>query len=111
MAAGQRFLADHYDTFRRKIEPSERTLCGHIDFSPRGMAAWQAPYAPAGAVQNKVTDAAGARKDVAASPRWAMPAASISRPPSICAKHPEFAWYQPILRDMPSRAWTWFGAR
>ena len=46
----------------KKVEPSERTLCGHIDLSPRGMADWLEPYAPAGAVQNKVTDAALAEK-------------------------------------------------
>ena len=62
VAAGQRFLADHYDSFEGKVDPDERTLCGHIDLSPRGMGAWQAAYAPAGAVQNKVTDAAGAEK-------------------------------------------------
>ena len=62
VAAGQRFLADHFDTFEGKVDASERSLCGHIEISPRGMGTWQAPYAPAGAVQNKVTDAAGAEK-------------------------------------------------
>ena len=58
VAAGQRFLADHFDTFENKVDPDERTLCGHIDLSPRGDLPWLAPYAPAGAVQNKVADAA-----------------------------------------------------
>jgi hypothetical protein len=44
----QRFLADHFDSFEGKIDPSERTLCGHVDLSPRGMPTWQAPYAPGG---------------------------------------------------------------
>ena len=58
VAAGERFLADHYDTYDKKTEPDERTLCGHVDLSPRGMQPWQPPYGIAGAVQNKVTDAA-----------------------------------------------------
>ena len=82
VAAGEKFLGDHFDTFENKVAPSERTLCGHVDLSPRGMPTWQAPYAPAGAVQNKVTDAAGPRR--CRSPRrWATPAGCTSRPPSI----------------------------
>lgn len=27
-----------YDTFSCQLAPSERTLCGHIDLSPRGSA-------------------------------------------------------------------------
>ena len=47
-AAAQKFLGDHFDTFEGKMDPDERTLCGHIDLSPRGMGTWQPPYAPAG---------------------------------------------------------------
>jgi hypothetical protein len=110
VAAGQKFLADHYDTFDGKSEPSERTLCGHIESSPRGMGTWQAPYAPAGAVQNKITDAAGAEK-------MSMTAAlghscGISyRAQEHLAKHPEFAWMREILRDMPARGWAKFTAK
>jgi hypothetical protein len=53
VAAGQKFLADHYDSFEGKMDASERSLDGHIELSPRGMGSWQSPYSPAGAVQNK----------------------------------------------------------
>src|ERR1700689_2163897 len=36
VAAAERFLADHFDTYERKEDPDERTLDGHIDLSPRG---------------------------------------------------------------------------
>jgi len=49
VAAGQKFLADHYDFFEKKIDPDERTLCGHIDLSPRGVSSWWGPYGLAGA--------------------------------------------------------------
>jgi hypothetical protein len=62
LPAAQRFLGDHYDSFTKQTDYNERTLCGHIETSPRGMGTWQPPYAPAGAVQNKVADAAGAEK-------------------------------------------------
>ena len=45
VAAGQKFLADHVDSTDGKVAPSERTLCGHVDLSPRGMPTWQGPYA------------------------------------------------------------------
>src|SRR5207248_8053590 len=51
VAAGQRFLADHYDTFAKKEDADERSLCGHIDRSPRGSEPWQPAYGIAGAVQ------------------------------------------------------------
>ena len=33
---GERFLADHFDTYQGKISPGERTLCGHVELSTRG---------------------------------------------------------------------------
>ena len=110
LAAGERFLADHLDTFTGKEEPSERTLCGHIDLSPRGMPTWQAPFAPVGAVQNKVTDAANAEHMTFfaalghACGRDFYAASHLDR-------RPEYAWYRPILHDLIARPWTEFSAR
>jgi len=61
--AGKKFLGDHYDAFEGKADaPSERTLCGHIELSPRGMKPWMEANAPTGAVQAKITDATMALK-------------------------------------------------
>jgi Phospholipase B len=109
-AAGQKFLADHYDSFEGKIDPSERTLCGHVDLSPRGMGTWQEPYAPAGAVQNKVTDAAGAEK-MSLTAALGHACGLHYKAAEHLAKHPEFAWYQPILHDMNARGWARFTAK
>ena len=43
VGAAQRFLADHFDTYENKVDPDERTLCGHIDKSPRGDLPWAGP--------------------------------------------------------------------
>jgi hypothetical protein len=110
VAAGERFLSDHFDSFEGKVDASERTLCGHIEISPRGMGTWQAPYAPAGAVQNKITDGAGAEK-------MSMMAAlghacGISyKAQEHLSKHPEFAWMHDILHDMAARGWARFTAK
>ena len=110
VAAGQRFLADHFDSFTGKTEPGERTLCGHIDLSPRGMGEWQGPYAPAGAVQNKVTDAAGAEK-MSLTAALGHACGLHYRAADHLAKHPEYAWYKPILHDMDARGWAKFKAK
>ncbi len=43
VALGQKFLGDHYDTFSKKEEPNERTLCGHIELSSRGLQTLATP--------------------------------------------------------------------
>ena len=107
VAAGQRFLADHYDSFAKTEEPGERTLCGHIDLSKRGSQPWQPPYGVAGAVQNKVTDSelAGQMSFTAAAGH----ACGLDFHAAQHLKaHPEFAWQKELLHDMPSGAWTTF---
>jgi hypothetical protein len=109
VAAAQAFLADHYDTYQKKVEPNERTLCGHNDLSPRGMPGWQAPYAPAGAIQNKAADAAmAARMAFSAAAGHACGLDFLAAP--HLAAHPEFAWQKPFLKDMKSQPWTVFEA-
>ena len=110
IAAGERFLADHFDTYEGKNEASERTLCGHIENSPRGMGSWQAPWSPAGAVQNKITDGAGAEKMTMFAALGHACGVSFKASDEF-AKHPEFAWMRDILRDMPARGWTKFGVK
>src|SRR6185369_16703333 len=110
VAAGQRFLADHVDTFDGRTQASERTLCGHIEASPRGMGTWQAAYAPAGAVQNKITDAAGAEKMTFQAALGHACGVSYKASEHL-AKHKEFAWMRDILRDMPARGWAKFSAK
>lgn len=109
VALGQKFLADHFDTFENKEEPSERTLCGHIEDSKRGSKPWQPAYGTAGAVQSKVTDATMA----AAMSLTAALGHSCGRDfkaAAHLAAHPEFEWQRPALRDMDSRPWTTFQA-
>ena len=107
VAAAQRFLADHYDTLEKKEEADERTLCGHVDLSPRGLPPWELPYGPAGAVQNKVADAALAgRMSFTAA---AGHACGINfKASEHLRKHAEFSWEKPLLRDMDAYPWTTF---
>ncbi len=105
--AAKRFLADHYDTFAKKEDPNERTLCGHIDLSPRGVEGWQSPFGVAGAVQSKVIDQAMSERMSFTAAAGHACGIDFNAAQHLAA-HPEFAWQKELLRDMPSRPWTVF---
>jgi hypothetical protein len=110
VALGQRFLGDHFDTFEGKVDADERTLCGHIELSPRGSKPWQPEYGPAGAVQAKVASAAMAeRMELTAS--MGHSCGIHFKAAQHLVKHPEFAWQKPVLRDLDSHGWTTFRAK
>jgi len=101
----QKFLGDHYDTFEKRDAASERTLCGHVDLSTRGLGEWQPAYGAAGAVQNKVADATMAERMTFFA--HAGHACGLDfKAAKHLKQHPEFAWEKPLLRDMPSLPWT-----
>ena len=110
VAMAQAFLADHVDSFSGKTEASERTLCGHVEDSPRGMGAWQPPYGIAGAVQNKATDATMAAKlSFTAAVGHACGKDFLAA--KHLAAHPELSWQKPALRDMKAFPWTTIAAQ
>ena len=107
--AAHRFLSDHYDTFDKREEPDERTLCGHIELSSRGSKPWQPKYGPCGTVQNKAADATmlAAMSFTAAMGH----ACGISfHAAEHLNEHPQFEWEKPILRDLNAYPWTTFTA-
>ncbi|HXE31025.1 MAG TPA: C45 family peptidase [Terriglobales bacterium] len=105
VAAAQKFEADHYDAFLHRTQPSERTLCGHEDLSPRG----HTPYIDSGAVQNKAMDstmAANLSFTAASGHACGMNFDSAA----WLKAHPEFGWQKPVLRDLDAFPWTTFTA-
>ena len=57
VALGQKFLADHWDTYESKEDRNFRGLCGHGDQSPTPEPAWGEPaYDPMGAVTAQAAD-------------------------------------------------------
>jgi hypothetical protein len=107
VAAGQKFLSDHYDTFAKKEDPNERTLCGHIDLSPRGSKPWQSEFGPAGAVQAKVSDAAMAER-LSLSAAMGHSCGIDFKAAEHLRRHPQFQWQKQYLRDMKSHPWMVF---
>ena len=107
LALAQAFLADHYDTCDKKTSANERTLCGHIDLSPRGSRPWQPPYGPAGAVQNKAADASMLEKMSFTASAGHCCGMDFKAAEHV-RQHPEFSWQEPELRDMDAYPWTPF---
>ena len=106
----ENFMADHYDSYRKKVEPDERSLCGHGELSPRGEAVWEwEPYYPGGAVQGKVMDATMA-KAMSFYAHMGHPCGMDFLAAPFLKAHPEFAWEAPLLRDMKAGPWTLFKA-
>ncbi len=108
--AGKVLEADKFDVIVRADGPDERTLCGTVDVSARGIPEWNwPPYFPGGTVQAKVADATMAQ----AMQMWAAmghPCAPDFKADPFLAQHPEFAWSRGLLRDMPTQPWTMFSA-
>jgi Phospholipase B len=108
--AGKRFEADKYDIIERRDGPTERSLCGAVDDSPRGIPEWDwGPFYPGGTVQAKVADASmiGKMQLWAAAGR---PCTGGFQAGAYLAKHPEQSWAKGLLRDMPSDPWAVFSA-
>src|SRR5271165_5200396 len=103
-------LGDHFDSFQNKEEADERTLCGHVDTSSRGVPQWNyTPYYPGGAVQGKAADSNMA-KDMRLVARMGHPCGQDFLVKPFLAEHPEYAWQEPYLRDMKAGDWTIFRA-
>jgi hypothetical protein len=104
----EKMLGDHVDSYHRRPETNERTLCGHVDSSPRGVDIWGwAPFFPGGAVQAKATDS-NMTKEMKMMARVGHPCGDDFLAKPFLAAHPEYAWQAPYLRDMKAGPWTEF---
>lgn len=104
----EKMLADHIDSYPQRPETNERTLCGHVDSSPRGIAIWGwGPYFPGGAVQGKATDS-DMTKEMQLVARAGHPCGADFLAKPFLLSHPEYAWQAPYLHDMKAGPWTEF---
>jgi hypothetical protein len=105
VSAGHRFLADHYDPYSKQLDPGERTLCGHVDLSRRGLKPWSPPFGPFGAVQNKVADSAMA-KNMSFTAHFGHACGLKFKADDYFRKHTDFMWQKGTLKDIPAPGWT-----
>lgn len=108
---GKLFEADHVDMASGKTADNGNVLCGHVDEDPKGTPelSW-GPFAPAGSVQGKVTSTALVKE----MKMWAHMGHPCGRnfiAKEFLAKHPEYQWQAPYLKDLLSHPWTLFEAK
>jgi len=103
--AGKRFETDHYDVITKEFDPNERTLCGHVDKSSRGLPGWVGPFAAAGTAEAKVADSAMAEK-LSFAAGAGHPCGVPFDAKKHLKEHPEQAWQAGALEDIKANAWT-----
>lgn len=108
VAMAEEFLADHEDSYAGKNSPNERSLCGHVDMSERGVPEWDwTPYYPGGAVTGKVTDSEMA-EHLSLIARAGHPCGEDFLAKPFLKTHPEYEYLRPVLRDMKAGPWVTF---
>ncbi len=102
------FETDKYDVIDKRDGPTERSLCGAVETSARGIPEWDwGKFFPGGTVQAKVIDSAMADRLTF----WASTGHQCA-PDFIAADfvklHPEYGWANGLLHDLKSQPWTQF---
>ncbi len=106
---GKAFETDDFDVVENVHEANDRTLCGRVEITSRGVPEWDwAPYFPGGTVQSKVVDG----KMTQAMEFWAQVGhhGSDFLAEPFVKQHPQYGWMLGLLRDMKSEPWTRFKA-
>jgi hypothetical protein len=107
---GEKFLADHWDTYEGKEDRNSRGLCGHTTNSATGEPSWsEPPYNPSGAVTAQAADSTMA-KNMMLQARAGRPCGEDFIADTFLKEHPEFEWQRPILTDMKGNPWSEFKA-
>ena len=110
VAMAERFLGDHFDSYEKKQQADERSLCGHVDTVARGIPEWEwGAYDPAGAVQGKATDSSMAAR-MSLRARAGHPCGQDFIAKDFLEQHPEYEWEKSVLRNMKAGPWTTFTA-
>ncbi|HEV2213692.1 MAG TPA: C45 family peptidase [Terracidiphilus sp.] len=106
----EEFLGDHYDSYVKKVQADQRSLCGHVENVKAGIPEWDwAPYYPGGAVTGKAADSEmAAHMELAA--RAGHPCGEDFHAAPFLAAHPQYGYLKPVLKDMDAGPWTVFSA-
>ena len=103
------FETDDFDVITLKRGTNERTLCGRVEISPRGVPEWDwGPFYPAGTVQSKVIDGTLAGKMTF----WGQIGhhGSDFTADDFLREHKEYEWMRGLVKDMKSQPWSRFEA-
>jgi len=106
----KRMEGDTYDSFEKKDGANERSLCGCVERSARGIPEWDwGKFYPGGTVQAKAVDSHMAET----MQLWAAmghPCGYDFIAAMFLKEHPEYEWTKGLLMDMKSHPWTVFSS-
>jgi len=104
----KKMLADHYDAYLGKENPSSRTICGHCELEDGSIPGiWSHAYLPAGAIDGKVVDSDMA-KNWQFWAKWGSPCGIGFNAKKFLEKHTQYDWLEGYLKDIPAEPWTIF---
>jgi hypothetical protein len=106
----EEIMADHYDIYLNKINPSSRTCCSHYELDDRAFMSDPGrpkPFQPRGALDGKVCDTTLAKK-MSFMARWGS-SCGMPFDKKEFIKH-NIVWeeQEPYLLDRPEQPWTEF---
>jgi hypothetical protein len=107
---GQEIMADHFDVYLNKINPSSRTCCSHYELDDRAFMSDPGrpkPFQPRGAVDGIVCDTTLA-KQMSFSARWGSSCGIPFQKDVFCAQNIIWRDQLPYLHDRPQQPWTIF---
>jgi hypothetical protein len=103
----KRMLADHYDMYLEKENPSGRTICGHSELDDGSVPGGWGAYRPGGAVDGKVVDSTLA-KNWQFWAKWGSSCDIGFDAEQFLEKHTQYDWLEGYLKDLPAEPWTIF---
>ncbi len=110
LALGEKFLADHWDSYEGKEDRNLRGLCGHGESDAHGDPVWaEPPYSPMGAVTSQAADSNLAR-NMSLQARAGHPCGEDFIADKFLKEHPQFDWQRSVLQDMKGNPWAEFKA-
>jgi Phospholipase B len=101
------FETDDFDVITQQHGTNERTLCGRVEISPRGVPEWDwGPYYPGGTVQSKVIDGTLAGKMAF----WGQVGhhGSDFIADQFLKEHSEYDWARGLIKDLKCQPWSRF---
>ena len=104
----KQFEADHFDTYRGRVFPGGRTLCGHFERDPEA-SGHDVPFDCSGTVDGKVVDGAMAKR-MSFAGRWGSACGMPFVAEKFLTLHPQFEWMSGLLEDRPGPGWAVFRA-
>jgi len=108
----KKILADHYDVYLKKINPSSRTVEGHYELDAleyMSRPGRPTPFRPRGAVDGKVTDGDLA-KQWKMWARWGNPSGMPFDAGKFLKEHAQWRHLEGYITDRPTRPWTTFSS-